>query len=205
MSSPLAQPDRLLPSTLEELRQRIGDCRLCALCEGRTNLVFGEGNPRAELVFVGEGPGRDEDLTGRPFVGEAGQLLDKIIAAMGLRREEVYICNIVKCRPPQNRVPLPDERSACRAFLEAQLRLIAPRIVVALGATATAALLGREEPLSRVRSTFFDYGKIKVMPTYHPAYLLRNPGEKRAVWEDIRKVMSALGLSLPHKTEVGSS
>src|SRR5215831_7502939 len=180
--------------TLEELRAEIGDCRRCKLCQGRTNIVFGVGNPRAELVFVGEGPGRDEDLKGEPFVGRAGQLLTEIITkGMKLRREDVYIANVVKCRPPENRNPEPDEIAACEPFLVKQLDLIKPRIIVALGTFAAQTLLKTKTPISRLRGVWHTYQGIKLMPTLHPAYLLRNPNDKRLVWQDIQAVLREMG------------
>jgi len=179
--------------TLEELRAEIGDCRRCKLCQGRTQIVFGTGNPRAELVFVGEAPGRDEDLKGEPFVGRAGQLLTEIITkGMKLRREDVYIANVVKCRPPENRNPEPDEIAACEPFLVKQLELIKPRIIVALGTFAAQTLLKIKTPISRLRGVWHTYHGIKVMPTLHPAYLLRNPNDKRLVWQDIQAVLREL-------------
>ena len=178
---------------LEELRAEIGDCRRCKLCQGRTQIVFGTGNPRAELVFVGEAPGRDEDLKGEPFVGRAGQLLTEIITkGMKLRREDVYIANVVKCRPPENRNPEPDEIAACEPFLVKQLELIKPRIIVALGTFAAQTLLKIKTPISRLRGVWHTYHGIKVMPTLHPAYLLRNPNDKRLVWQDIQAVLREL-------------
>ena len=179
--------------TLEELRAEIGDCRRCKLCQGRTQIVFGTGNPRAELVFVGEAPGRDEDLKGEPFVGRAGQLLTEIITkGMKLRREDVYIANVVKCRPPENRNPEPDEIATCEPFLVKQLELIKPRIIVALGTFAAQTLLKIKTPISRLRGVWHTYYGIKVMPTLHPAYLLRNPNDKRLVWQDIQAVLREL-------------
>ncbi|WP_241823085.1 uracil-DNA glycosylase family protein [Chloracidobacterium thermophilum] len=180
--------------TLEAIRADLGDCQRCKLAACRTNLVFGEGADRAPVVFVGEGPGAEEDATGRPFVGRAGQLLDKIIAAMGLRREEVYICNVVKCRPPENRTPEPDEVAACVGFLHRQLAVIRPHVIVALGASAASALLGDPKlgGISKIRGRFQDYRGIPLMPTFHPAYLLRAPDKKREVWEDIKQVMALL-------------
>ena len=183
-------------SPLENLRQSIGDCKRCKLCQGRTNLVFGEGSPKAKLVFVGEGPGRDEDLAGLPFVGEAGKLLTRIITAMGLTREEVYICNVVKCRPPNNRDPEEDEVEACLPFLKEQLNLIRPQVVCTLGRVAGQALLGKEFKMTRERGSWYSFMEIPLMPTFHPAYLLRNPSAKRQVWEDIKKVMKRLGLEV---------
>jgi len=180
-------------STLEELRAAIGDCRRCKLCSGRTHLVFGVGNPRAKLMFVGEGPGRDEDLQGEPFVGRAGQLLTDIITkGIGLRREDVYIANVVKCRPPDNRNPEPDEVAACEPFLKKQIELISPEIIVALGKFAVQTLLQSRMPITKLRGTWHTYQGIKLMPTFHPAYLLRNPADKKLVWEDIKKVIQEM-------------
>jgi len=179
--------------TLEELRAAIGDCRRCKLCSGRTNLVFGVGHSRAKLMFVGEGPGRDEDLQGEPFVGRAGQLLTDIITkGMGLRREDVYICNVVKCRPPDNRNPEPDEVAACEPFLKKQIDLVRPQIIVALGKFAVQTLLQSKVPITRLRGQWASYHGIKLMPTFHPAYLLRNPADKKLVWEDIKKVIKEM-------------
>jgi uracil-DNA glycosylase family 4 len=180
------------PDALEGVRGALGDCRRCLLHQTRQRLVFGEGNPQAELVFVGEAPGADEDAQGRPFVGSAGQLLTKIIAAMGLRREEVYICNILKCRPPGNRNPQPDEIAACEPFLIRQLRAIQPKVICALGTFAAHTLLKSEAPISVLRGRFHSYQGISLMPTYHPAFLLRSPGAKKQVWEDVQMVMQAL-------------
>jgi len=182
-------------ATLEALRAEIGDCQRCKLCKGRTNLVFGVGNPKAELMFVGEGPGRDEDVQGEPFVGRAGQLLTEIITkGMKLQRADVYIANVVKCRPPENRNPEPDEIAACEPFLVRQIEIIQPRVVVALGKFAAQTLLRDTTPISRLRGRWFDYHGIKLMPTLHPAYLLRNPNDKRLVWADIKLVMQELGM-----------
>lgn len=187
--SPLAKA-----ASLQGLRAVIGDCRLCKLCAGRTNLVFGIGNPNARLMFVGEGPGRDEDLQGEPFVGRAGQLLTDIITkGMGLKREDVYIANVVKCRPPENRNPEPDEVAACEPFLKKQIELIHPEVIVALGKFAVQTLLQSKMPITKLRGHWHSYQGIKLMPTFHPAYLLRNPGDKRLVWDDIKKVIDALG------------
>ncbi len=179
--------------TLEALQHEIGDCKLCKLCKSRTHIVFGEGNPNARLAFVGEGPGYDEDKSGRPFVGEAGQLLTRIIQAMKLSREDVYICNVVKCRPPGNRTPQPDEIRACMPFLKHQLFLIQPEFICALGAVAAQTLLKTEVSISKLRGKFHTYKNIKVMPTFHPAYLLRSPDKKREVWEDVQKIMKEMG------------
>jgi uracil-DNA glycosylase len=170
----------------------LGECTRCPLCRARTRIVFGEGDPQAQLVFVGEGPGFDEDRSGRPFVGAAGQLLTKIITAMGLDRERVYICNIVKCRPPNNRNPEPDEIRQCLPFLKRQLRAIHPRVVCALGNVAARTLLETDTPISRLRGRFHAVMDIPLMPTYHPAFLLRNPDKKRDVWDDVRQIMNRL-------------
>lgn len=180
---------------LVELRDAIGDCRRCRLAGGRTQIVFGVGNPSARLVFVGEGPGRDEDLKGEPFVGRAGALLTDIIEkGMRLRRSDVYICNVVKCRPPENRNPEPDEVAACSPFLLRQLALIGPEVIVALGKFAAQTLLQTTTPISKLRGRWFEYQGIPLMPTLHPAYLLRNPADKKLVWQDIKLVMARLGL-----------
>ncbi|HUK41872.1 MAG TPA: uracil-DNA glycosylase [Candidatus Acidoferrales bacterium] len=178
---------------LEELRAAIGDCQRCKLWSGRTHLVFGVGNPRAKLMFVGEGPGRDEDLQGEPFVGRAGQLLTDIITkGMGLKREDVYICNVIKCRPPDNRNPEPDEVESCEPFLKKQVDLVKPKIIVGLGKFAVQTLLQTKVPITRIRGNWHSYHGIKLMPTLHPAYLLRNPADKKLVWEDIKKVMKEM-------------
>lgn len=179
-------------SALEAVRAELGDCRRCPLHRTRHRLVFGEGSPQAELVFVGEAPGADEDAQGRPFVGRAGQLLTKIVEAMGLKRDEVYIGNILKCRPPGNRNPQPDEIAACEPFLIRQLQMIRPKVICALGTFAAHTLLKSEAPISVLRGCFHTYQGIPLMPTYHPAYLLRNPGAKKQVWEDVQMVMKAL-------------
>ncbi|HET9551216.1 MAG TPA: uracil-DNA glycosylase [Candidatus Binatia bacterium] len=183
----------LQAKSLEELRAAIGDCQRCKLCSGRTNLVFGVGNPNAKLMFVGEGPGRDEDLQGEPFVGRAGQLLTDIITkGIGLKRDDVYIANVVKCRPPENRNPEPDEVAACEPFLRKQIDLIRPKIIVGLGKFAVQTLLQSKVPITKVRGNWHSYHGIKLMPTFHPAYLLRNPADKKLVWEDIKKVIKEL-------------
>ena len=184
---------------LLELRAEIGDCTRCPLSEGRTKLVFGEGSPQARLVFVGEGPGRDEDRSGRPFVGAAGQLLDRIISAIGLAREDVYICNIVKCRPPGNRDPEPAETTVCGRFVKRQLAIIRPEVVVALGKPSAQFLLDTDQPISRLRGRFHEQDGLLIMPTFHPAYLLRNQGAKRPVWEDMKQVRDRLGLEGPSR------
>ena len=181
---------------LEE--DELGECRRCGLCERRTNIVFGVGSARARLMFIGEGPGADEDAQGEPFVGRAGQLLDRIIAAMGLSRPEVYIANVVKCRPPGNRDPAPDEQATCLPFLRAQIGIIRPEVIVTLGRVPLMALLGERVPgITRVRGTWYSYEGIPMMPTFHPAYLLRNASAKRPVWEDMQAVMQRLGLPAP--------
>jgi len=179
-------------TALEAARGELGGCRRCRLAESRRNIVFGEGNPQAALVFVGEAPGGDEDLQGKPFVGRAGQLLTRIISAMGLERRDVYICNILKCRPPGNRNPLPEEIVCCEPFLIRQLEAIKPRAICALGSFAARTLLKSETPITLLRGRFHDYQGIPLMPTYHPAYLLRNPGAKKQVWEDVQKIMELL-------------
>ena len=183
--------------TLEDLKTQIGDCRQCKLHKARKRLVFGEGSPDARLVFVGEGPGREEDLVGEPFVGKAGELLTKIIEnGMGLSRKDVYICNIVKCRPPNNRDPEGDEISACMPFLKQQIDIIRPEVICALGRVAGQALLGGDFKISRERGKWFSYMDIPLMATYHPAYLLRNVSAKRQVWDDVKKIMKHLGLEV---------
>jgi len=177
---------------LRALREEIGDCKRCQLCQGRTNLVFGVGNPNAKLMFIGEGPGRDEDIQGEPFVGRAGQLLTKIIEAMGLKRSDVYIANVVKCRPPENRAPEPDEIACCMPFLLKQIEIISPKVIVSLGKIASGALLNTDEPMSKLRGHMKEFLGTRVMPTFHPAYLLRNPDAKKLVWEDVKKVMEIM-------------
>src|SRR2546430_394612 len=176
--------------TLLEIRNEIGDCTRCKLHRGRTNLVFGHGNPHAELVFVGEGPGRDEDQQGLPFVGRAGKLLTQMIEAMGLQRPDVYICNVVKCRPPENRTPEKDEVSTCSPFLLRQLDVISPKVIVCLGSIAAQTLLQTNRGISHFRGEWQDFRGKKLMATYHPAYLLRNPAAKGEVWKDLQKVMA---------------
>ena len=182
--------------SLEAIREDIGECTRCKLHEHRNKIVFGEGNPQAKIVFIGEGPGADEDTTGRPFVGRAGQLLDKIIQAIGLKREDVYISNVVKCRPPGNRTPERDEVATCEQFLFRQLALIRPQVIVALGSPAFQCLLRTKETITRARGEWRDWNGIKVMPTFHPAYLLRSPDKKREAWDDMKKVRDYLN-SLP--------
>ena len=178
--------------SLEGLCQEVTKCRLCSLYKTRINPVFGEGNPRAGLVFIGEAPGREEDIQGKPFVGRAGELLTKIIEAMGLKRKDVYICNVLKCRPPQNRNPLPSEIVACQNYLRTQLELINPKVICCMGKFACQTLLNQDIPITKLRGNFKDFRGIKLMPTFHPAYLLRNPGAKKLVWEDVQKIMAEL-------------
>jgi DNA polymerase len=188
------------PMTLEAIREEIGDCTRCKLHRGRKNIVFGEGAPKAVIVFVGEGPGFEEDQQGRPFVGEAGQLLTDIIEkGMKIKRAEVYICNIVKCRPPGNRNPEPDEVETCIGFVKKQIRAINPKVIVTLGNVPTQNLLGTKQGITKIRGTWQTYEGIPVMPTFHPAYLLRSPGEKGKVWQDIKLVLEKLGMSVPEK------
>ena len=179
-------------AALRAIRADLGECTRCGLCRDRTHIVFGVGDANARLMFVGEGPGADEDRQGEPFVGRAGQLLTKIIESMGLRRESVYIANVVKCRPPENRTPLPDEIATCSPFLFQQVLAIRPRVVVCLGTPAAQTVLGTRDTITRLRGTFHEVGGIRVMPTFHPAYLLRNPAAKREVWDDMKKVMAEL-------------
>ncbi len=178
--------------SLEQIRADLGDCCRCGLAESRTQLVFGVGNPCARLMLVGEAPGREEDRQGEPFVGEAGRLLDKILHAMGLQRSDVYISNVLKCRPPNNRDPRPDEVATCEAFLIRQIAAINPQVIIGLGRFAVHSLLKTQTPISRLRGEWQDYHGIPLMPTYHPAYLLRNPEGKRDVWEDMKEVMRRL-------------
>jgi uracil-DNA glycosylase family 4 len=183
-----AEPQQIC-ETLQDIRLDLGDCQRCRLAEDRKNIVFGSGSPTAKLIFVGEGPGFEEDQQGEPFVGPAGQLLTKIIEAIHLRREQVYICNIVKCRPPRNRNPQPDEIKTCFQFLDRQIAAIRPKFICALGSVAAQTLLDKATPISRLRGRFHNYKGIKLLPTYHPAYLLRNPEKKRDVWEDMKMLM----------------
>ena len=194
MLDPSAGPQERL-THLEQVI--LGDCSRCKLHRSRTNIVFGVGSARADLVFVGEGPGGEEDRQGEPFVGKAGQLLTKMIGAMGLSREDVYICNVVKCRPPNNRDPQADEVAACEPFLKQQLATLSPKVIVTLGRYATQTLLQQDKPMGQLRGTWASYEGIPVMPTFHPAYLLRSPLKKREVWVDLQEVMARLGLQRP--------
>lgn len=180
-------------TTLKELRDEIGDCQRCKLSKGRKNIVFGEGSVDAKIIFIGEGPGEDEDIQGRPFVGKAGQLLTKLIEKMGFKREDVYIGNIVKCRPPFNRDPEEDEINACSPFIKKQAEIISPKVIVSLGRISTQTLIGLKIPIGKLRGKFYLFENIPLMPTFHPSYLLRNPKDKWLVWEDAQKVLERLG------------
>lgn len=184
------QGKEIIFDTMEDIRKAVEVCQKCSLYKTRTNIVFGSGNENARLVFVGEAPGFDEDQQGKPFVGKAGQKLTQIINAMGLSREEVYITNVLKCRPPNNRNPLPNEIEACEPYLIAQLKIIKPKIICALGTFSAQTLLKTDQQISKLRGRFHTYQGIKLMPTYHPAFLLRNPKYKKDVWEDVQKVMA---------------
>ncbi len=186
-------------AALQLIRDEIGDCTRCALHKGRNKLVFGDGSAQARLLFVGEGPGADEDAQGIPFVGRAGQLLNNMIAAMGLKREEVYIANVVKCRPPGNRTPEPDEANTCSPFLFRQIDVVRPEVLVALGATAATYLLGHRQPLAGLRGRVHSFRGAKLIVTYHPAYLLRDPRQKKEAWADLQIAMRELGLKPPAK------
>ena len=191
--------DRIADDTFQLIRETIGDCTRCKLHKARTNIVFGVGSMEAELVFVGEGPGHDEDIKGEPFVGRAGKLLTQMIEAMGLRREDVYICNVVKCRPPENRLPEKDEVTTCSPFLFRQIDVIRPKVICCLGSCASQTLLQTTQGISRFRGEWFDFRGSKLIATYHPAYLLRNPNAKGEVWKDLQKVMTVLGLQPKRK------
>lgn len=193
VAAPPPEGHRPPAGTLVAIREDLGDCTRCKLHgQGRRQIVFGVGNPHADLMFVGEAPGADEDIQGEPFVGRAGQLLTKIIEAMGLRREDVYIANVIKCRPPNNRNPEPDEVEQCEAFLFRQIDTIRPRVIVALGKFAAQSLLRTTDPITRLRGREYTYRDAILMPTYHPAYLLRTPSAKREVWEDMKRVKAIL-------------
>jgi len=187
---------------LHQLREKIGDCTRCKLWKNRTHLVFGTGNPYTDLLFIGEAPGEEEDLQGKPFVGRAGELLTKMIEAMGIRREDVYITNVVKCRPPGNRNPEKDEIDTCRPFLEEQISIISPKLICTLGAVATRTILGGSK-ISELRGKVQEYRGIKVVPTFHPAYLLRNPAHKRLAWKDLQVIMKELNLRKSGKERIG--
>ena len=196
---PPVEPSALTPAStvpdLKAVREELGDCQRCKLARGRKNIVFGQGNPHAELMFVGEAPGADEDEQGLAFVGKAGQLLTRIIEAIGMKREDVWIGNILKCRPPQNRNPEPDEVMSCQPFLEKQIAAIQPKVIVGLGKFGAQWLLKTAEPITRLRGRLGQFQGITVMPTYHPAYLLRNPDAKKDVWADMKVVRELLGRS----------
>ncbi len=193
--------ERRAPSTLLSIREDIGDCTRCKLhAQGRTQVVFGVGNPTADLMFVGEAPGADEDVQGVPFVGRAGQLLTKMIVAMGFTRDEVYIANVIKCRPPGNRNPEPDEIARCEPFLFRQIATIQPKVVVALGAFAAKTLLETDQPISRLRGRLYEFRGAKLIPTFHPSFLLRSPGYKREAWEDLKLALIELGRPVPPRS-----
>lgn len=188
-------PESVRDSSLEEVRDDLGDCQRCKLCQDRTHIVFGAGNPGARLVFVGEGPGAEEDRQGLPFVGRAGQLLTRMIEAIQMRRDEVYICNVIKCRPPGNRTPQEDEVAACSPFLVRQLAVLQPEVICCLGLTAAQTLLQVRTPIGRLRGKIHSFRGARLVATYHPAYLLRNPPAKREVWEDLKRIRSLLSSS----------
>ena len=195
IAPPVALADRA--GALQAIREDIGDCTRCALHKGRNKIVFADGSPDARLLFVGEGPGADEDAQGLPFVGRAGQLLNNMIGAMGLKREEVYICNVVKCRPPGNRTPEPEEANTCSPFLFRQIDVVRPEVIVALGATAATYLLGQRQPLAGLRGRVHSFRGSKLIVTYHPAFLLRDPRQKKEAWADLQIAMRELGLKAP--------
>jgi uracil-DNA glycosylase len=193
--------EKIKDDSLLKIREDIGDCTRCKLHKGRNKIVFGDGSPKAQLVFVGEGPGADEDMQGLPFVGRAGKLLTQMIEAMGLQRKDVYICNVVKCRPPENRAPEPDEVATCSPYMLRQIDAIHPKVIVCLGAVAAKTLLETTRGISQFRGEWQEWRGHKLLATYHPAYLLRNPAAKADVWKDLQKVMAELGLPLPKKTK----
>jgi uracil-DNA glycosylase len=190
-----APPPVLGELELDVLGREASACVKCRLSKSRTQVVWGVGNPNADLMFIGEAPGRDEDIKGEPFVGRAGQLLTDIIKAMKLTRDDVYIANVIKCRPPENRNPEPDELDACRPYIRRQVELIQPKVIVALGRYGLQSLTERAYSITSVRGSWLEYNGIKLMPTYHPAYLLRNPDAKKEVWNDMKKVMAELGIN----------
>lgn len=187
-------------TALKAIREDIGDCTRCRLHKGRTNLVYGVGNINAEIMFVGEGPGADEDQQGEPFVGRAGQLLNNMISAMGIRRQDVYIANVVKCRPPGNRTPERDECDTCSPFLLRQIEVIRPKVIVALGAVAAKNLLAVNDSMANLRGRWYDFRGARLLVTYHPAFLLRDPRQKKETWKDLQMVMKYLGMQSPAKT-----
>ena len=194
-AAPAVVEDSEAKTLLDELRAIAVVCEKCRLAKSRTQVVYGVGNPTADLMFIGEAPGRDEDLKGEPFVGRAGQLLTDIIKAMKLTRDDVYIANVIKCRPPDNRNPEPDELDACRPYIQRQVEIIQPKVIVTLGRFALQSLTGKAYGISSARGNWLEYNGVKVMPTYHPAYLLRTPSAKKEVWADMKKVMEQLQLS----------
>ena len=198
IAAPTPQADRA--AALHAIREDIGDCTRCALHKGRNKIVFADGDPHARLMFVGEGPGADEDAQGLPFVGRAGQLLNNMITAMGLKREEVYIANVVKCRPPGNRTPEPEEANTCAPFLFRQIDVVRPEVIVALGATAATYLLGQRQPLAGLRGRMHSVRGARLIVTYHPAYLLRDPRQKKEAWADLQIAMGELGLKVPARS-----
>jgi DNA polymerase len=189
------------PAALKMVREEIGECVRCRLHKGRKNIVFGVGNVNSDIMFVGEGPGADEDEQGEPFVGRAGQLLNNMISAMGLKRSDVYIANVVKCRPPGNRTPEKDESDVCGPFLQRQIEIIRPKVIVALGAVAAKYLLAINDSMANLRGRWYDYKGSKLAVTYHPAYLLRDPRQKKEAWKDLQMVMKYLGLKASAKSE----
>lgn len=193
LDNPTAQTGSFSTMTLEAIREELGDCQRCKLAGARTRIVFGSGSPKARLVFVGEAPGSEEDRQGLPFVGRAGQLLTKIVESIGLSRDDVYICNVLKCRPPKNRNPEPDEVETCSPFLKSQLAAIGPDIVCCLGTFAAQTVLGMRVPISKLRGQFHEIDGVRYIATFHPAYLLRNPEKKREVWEDMKRIRAELG------------
>ncbi|MEZ4820064.1 MAG: uracil-DNA glycosylase [Bdellovibrionota bacterium] len=192
MSTALIQSTGVRGDVLQSIRESLGDCTRCILSKGRKQIVFGVGNPDADLVVVGEAPGRDEDIQGEPFVGKAGQLLTDILQAIGLSRQDVYICNVVKCRPPENRNPEIEEIETCLPYLQKQIEAIAPKLILTVGKFAAQTLLQTDRPISKLRGCFVDYNGVPLMPTYHPAFLLRNPSAKKEVWEDVKQVHARL-------------
>src|SRR5581483_8209942 len=203
---PVGDEEQMTPEqSLRAVREDIGDCTRCVLHkQGRKQIVFGVGNPRADIMFVGEAPGADEDIQGEPFVGRAGQLLNNMISAMGIRREDVYIANIIKCRPPGNRTPEREECETCSPFLMRQIEVVKPKIIVALGAVAAKTLLGVNDAMINLRGHIYDFKNTKLAITYHPAYLLRDPREKKEAWKDLQMVMKYLGMPMPKQGEQGT-
>ncbi len=204
-ASTFDEPQMTPERALRAIREDIGDCTRCVLHkQGRRQIVFGVGNPRADIMFVGEAPGADEDIQGEPFVGRAGQLLNNMISAMGIRREDVYIANIIKCRPPGNRTPEREECETCSPFLMRQIEVVKPKIIVALGAVAAKTLLGVNDAMINLRGQIYDFKNTKLAVTYHPAYLLRDPRQKKEAWKDLQMVMKHLGMPLPKQKEPGT-